>query len=84
MQSCRRYNTSRVRLLSLHDKYIWGATNLPAYTTSIAIDRKTKRIVDYAGEQVVMPEAVSKLEMRPIAFPEQSAGPRGTARQFLH
>ena len=47
---------------SLHDKYIWGATDLPTYTTSIAIDGKTKRIVDYAGEQVGMPEAVSKLE----------------------
>jgi len=47
---------------SLKDKYVWGATDLPTYTTSISIDGKAKQIVDYAGEQVGMPESVSKLE----------------------
>jgi len=41
---------------------VWGATDLPTYTTSISIDGKTKEVVDYAGQQVGMPETVSKLE----------------------
>ncbi len=47
---------------SLDDKYIWGATDLPTYTTSISIDGKTKQVVDYAGEKVGMPRVVSELE----------------------
>ena len=47
---------------SLRDKYMWGATDLPTYTTSISIDGKTKEVVDYAGEAVGMPASVSKLE----------------------
>ncbi len=47
---------------SLKDKYMWGVTDNPAYTTSISVDGKTKQVVDYVGEQVGMPESVSKLE----------------------
>lgn len=47
---------------SLKDKYMWGATDLPTYTTSISMDGKTKEVVDYDGEHVGMPESVSKLE----------------------
>jgi ankyrin repeat protein len=47
---------------SLKDKYMWGATDLPTYKTSISIDGRTKEVVDYAGQQVGMPESVSKLE----------------------
>ncbi len=47
---------------SLKDKYMWGATDLPMYKTSISIDGRTKEVVDYAGQQVGMPESVSKLE----------------------
>ncbi|HLJ88756.1 MAG TPA: ankyrin repeat domain-containing protein [Candidatus Angelobacter sp.] len=47
---------------SLKDKYIWAATDLPTYTTSISIDSRAKEITDYAGEHVGMPESVSKLE----------------------
>jgi ankyrin repeat protein len=47
---------------SLKNRYMWGATDLPTYTTSISIDGKTKEVVDYAGEQVGMPERVSRLE----------------------
>jgi hypothetical protein len=47
---------------SLKDKYMWGATDLPTYRTSISIDGRTKEVVDYAGQQVGMPESVSKLE----------------------
>ena len=48
---------------SLEDKYRWGATDLPTYVTSITIDGKTKKVVDYAGQRVGMPESVSKLEI---------------------
>ena len=47
---------------SLKDKYMWGATDLPTYKTSISIDGRTKEVVDYAGQAVGMPESVSKLE----------------------
>lgn len=47
---------------SLQDKYMWGATDLPTYTTSISIDGKTKEVVDYAGEHVGMPASVTTLE----------------------
>lgn len=47
---------------SLQDKYMWGVTDLPTYTTSISIDGKTKEVVDYAGEHVGMPASVTKLE----------------------
>lgn len=47
---------------SLRDRYMWGATDLPTYTTSISIDGKTKQVVDYAGEHAGMPPSVSKLE----------------------
>jgi len=47
---------------SLKDKYVWGATDLPTYTTSLRVDGKTKAIVDYAGLRVGMPESLSKLE----------------------
>jgi hypothetical protein len=47
---------------SLKDKYMWGVTDNPTYTTSISVDGKKKQVVDYVGEQVGMPESVSKLE----------------------
>lgn len=47
---------------SLRDKYMWGATDLPTYKTSISVDGRTKEVIDYAGEQVGMPKSVSKLE----------------------
>ncbi len=47
---------------SLKDNYMWGATDLPMYKTSISIDGRKKEVVDYAGEQVGMPESVSRLE----------------------
>ena len=47
---------------SLRDEYVWPATDLPTYETSIEIDGKLKKVKDYAGEQVGMPLSVSKLE----------------------
>jgi ankyrin repeat protein len=47
---------------SFEDEYVWPATDLPTYETSIEIDGKLKKVKDYAGEQVGMPLSVSKLE----------------------
>jgi len=47
---------------SLRDSYVWGATDLPTYETSIEIDGKSKKVKDYAGEIVGMPLVVSELE----------------------
>ena len=47
---------------SLKNEYVWPATDLPTYETSIEIDGKLKEVKDYAGEQVGMPVSVSKLE----------------------
>jgi ankyrin repeat protein len=47
---------------SLRDEYRWGATDLPTYTVSFSSDGKSKKLLDYAGQKVGMPESVSKLE----------------------
>ena len=47
---------------SLQDEYIWGATDLPTFETSIEIDGRLKKVKDYAGWQIGMPLTVSKLE----------------------
>jgi ankyrin repeat protein len=47
---------------SLEEEYVWPATDLPTYETSIEIEGKLKKVKDYAGEQVGMPLSVSKLE----------------------
>jgi hypothetical protein len=47
---------------SLQDEYVWGATDLPTYETSIEIDGRFKKVMDYAGEKIGMPLTVSKLE----------------------
>jgi len=51
-----------VDYFSLRDEYVWPATDLPTYETSIEIDGKLKKVKDYAGEQVGMPLSISKLE----------------------
>jgi len=47
---------------SLQDKYVWNATDLPTYISSIEIDGQSKQVADYAGEIIGMPQAVSDLE----------------------
>ncbi|HMD99536.1 MAG TPA: DUF6438 domain-containing protein [Terriglobia bacterium] len=47
---------------SLSDGYVWSATDLPTFRTSIEIDGKSKKVTDYAGEHVGMPLAVRELE----------------------
>jgi len=48
---------------SLKDKYAMPATDLEEITTSLTIDGKTKKVLDYGGLEVGMPEAVENLEI---------------------
>lgn len=48
--------------LSLKDKYAALVTDNPTYSTSIAFDGVSKKIVDYVGEHAGMPSAISELE----------------------
>jgi len=71
---------------SLQDEYVWGATDLPTYETSIAIDGKSKAVKDYAGEQVGMPLSVSTLEMeidRLVDTERWTKGNQNTAKTLL-
>lgn len=47
---------------SLKDRYVFGVTDNPTTTTSIAFDGREKSVVDYVGEQAGMPHAVAELE----------------------
>jgi TonB family protein len=47
---------------SLRDEYVWEATDLPTYETSIEIDGRAKKVKDYSGAMVGMPLSVSELE----------------------
>jgi hypothetical protein len=46
----------------LDDRYEIRATDLPRYTVGIRIGAVTKTVVDYSGEEVGMPDAVTKIE----------------------
>jgi hypothetical protein len=47
---------------SLDDEYRFNVTDNPTYTISIAFDRQSKQVVDYAGQRTGMPQAVTDLE----------------------
>jgi hypothetical protein len=47
---------------SLDPEYKADVTDLPTYTVSLTVGRKTKTLTDYAGQAVGMPAAVSALE----------------------
>jgi hypothetical protein len=48
---------------SLKDKYVLPATDMETIRTSLTIDGKTKKVTDYAGPEVGMPEVVRDLEI---------------------
>jgi len=48
---------------SLKDKYAMPATDLEEINTSLTVDSKTKKVLDYGGLEVGMPEAVTALEI---------------------
>jgi hypothetical protein len=48
---------------SLKDKYVLEATDLEEISTSLTIDGQTKKVRDYGGLKVGMPEAVTALEI---------------------
>jgi hypothetical protein len=47
---------------TLYPEYTWGATDLPTFTTSISFDNVHKKVTDYGGQEVGMPESVHHLE----------------------
>ncbi len=47
---------------ALNDSYRARATDLPTYTTSIAFDGRSKRVVDYGGQIIGAPFAVNEIE----------------------
>lgn len=47
---------------SLRDSYREGGADNPTYTTSIQFDGYSKKVVDYAGREVGMPQGVTELE----------------------
>lgn len=48
---------------SLKDKYAMPATDLEEIRTSLTIDGKTKKVIDYGGLEVGMPEVVEEVEI---------------------
>jgi hypothetical protein len=46
----------------LFSRYVATATDLPAYTTSIAFDDKAMSVTDYWGTRVGMPDVVTEVE----------------------
>jgi len=52
----------KANYFSLDRTYRLGATDLPTYTTSIAIDGQSMSVVDYAGLHVGMPASVRDVE----------------------
>jgi hypothetical protein len=47
---------------ALYPEYTQGATDLPTFTTSISFDNVHRKVVDYGGEEVGMPDSVHQLE----------------------
>ena len=47
----------------LNERYTAPVTDLPTYTVTVAMNGRTKRVVDYAGEMAGMPHAVREIEI---------------------
>jgi len=47
---------------SLRDKYIANITDVAGYTVSVSFDDKTKTIFDYFGQDVGMPDTITKIQ----------------------
>ena len=47
---------------SMDEEYVANVTDLPTYTLSIDIDGHEKKVMDYAGTWVGMPQAIKELE----------------------
>ena len=45
-----------------HDNYVWAATDQPTYELRVTIGGKSRRIHDYGGQHVGMPESVTAAE----------------------
>jgi ankyrin repeat protein len=54
----------RADYFSAKDSYIASVTDNPTYTTSLRIDGRSKKVVDYSGEMVGMPDSIRTLEWK--------------------
>ena len=53
---------------SMDSSYESAATDLPTYILSLSIDGHSKKVLDYAGQWVGMPEVIADLEAQTDAF----------------
>ena len=63
---------------SMDSKYVASVTDNPAHILSIAIDGHEKRVVDYVGEWVGMPEVITELEDAVDTFARTERWIKGT------
>lgn len=47
-----------------HDSYQASVTDMPTYALKLSYDGHTKGVLDYAGDEVGMPEAIAQLEQQ--------------------
>jgi Domain of unknown function (DUF6438) len=52
----------KANYFSLSDRYVYGVTDNPGYTTSISFDGESKSVFDYVGQSAGMPSTVTDLE----------------------
>jgi ankyrin repeat protein len=64
---------------SMADKYAIGATDLPTYETSLSLKGITKRVIDYGGNEVGMPQAMTGLENAVDRIGDTAKWVRGTS-----
>ena len=48
--------------LAARSEYVFRVTDLPTYALTLKIGNREKKVVDYGGERVGMPSAITKLE----------------------
>lgn len=51
-----------MEFFSLKDRYTGKVTDMPTYTVTVTVGDRTKRIVDYAGRMIFMPDSLTDLE----------------------
>jgi ankyrin repeat protein len=54
----------RAHYFSVKDSYVASVTDYPTYITSLSIDGRSKKVIDYAGERAGMPDSIRILEKK--------------------
>lgn len=67
---------------SLRDSYRAGVTDSATYQTSISFDHSSKRVTDYVGQMVGMPERVTQLEDTIDKLSDSARWTKGDANTF--